>query len=154
MSETPFAKIVRGELPCLAVWECPWTLGFLDIQPLSPGHTLLVPKRAAATLDALDEESAAALGRALPPLCRAIVAATGCPGYNILQNNGAAAQQAVMHVHFHIIPKPSPAAGLTFSWQPRALSEDRGRLLAADIVAQVAQMRAGAVPAPERSDPS
>ena len=135
MSETPFAKIVRGELPCHRVWECPHTLAFLDIEPLSPGHTLLIPKRPAATLDALDDDSAAALGRALPRLCRAIIAAVGARDYNVLQNNGAAAHQAVAHVHVHIIPRPDAATGLRMSWQPAPLAREQNQRLAARIAA-------------------
>src|SRR5262245_55759517 len=104
MSETIFSKIIRGEIPCHKVYEDEHVLAFLDIGPLSQGHTLVIPKEEKATLDQLSDESAAALGRILPRLCRAVLRATGATAYNVLQNNGAAAHQAVMHVHFHIIP--------------------------------------------------
>ena len=91
------------------MYEDEHVLAFLDIGPLSRGHTLVIPKEAVETLDQLsDEASAAAIGRVLPRLCRAVMAATGCRDYNVLQNNGARAHQAVDHVHFHIIPKPPP----------------------------------------------
>src|SRR4051812_16908337 len=106
MGETIFAKIIRGEIPCHKVYEDDHVLAFLDVGPLSTGHTLVIPKEPAATLDALSDDSAAALGRVLPRLCRAVKSAVGCDDYNVLQNNGAAAHQAVFHVHFHIIPKP------------------------------------------------
>ena len=67
-------------------------------------------------MDEVPDETAAALGRALPMLARAIVKTTGCKDYNILQNNGASAHQAVPHVHFHIIPKPSEELGLGVGW--------------------------------------
>jgi histidine triad (HIT) family protein len=113
MPDTIFSKIIRGEVPCHRVYEDEHVLAFLDIFPLSHGHTLVVPKEPAATLDALSDEAAAAVGRALPRLCRAVLRATGAPAFNILQNNGELAHQAVMHVHFHIIPRyPAPRDGL------------------------------------------
>jgi histidine triad (HIT) family protein len=105
-------------------------LAFLDIGPLSRGHTLVVPKEPAVTLDQLSDESAAALGRVLPRLCRAVVAATGVPEYNVLENNGRGAHQAVEHVHFHIIPKPSAAEGLGIQWPAGALGADAPQLAA------------------------
>src|SRR6185295_14795834 len=92
-------------------------LAFLDVGPLSTGHTLVVPKEAKPTLDQLSDESSAAIGRVLPRLARAVMKATGATSYNVLQNNGAAAHQAVLHVHFHIIPKVD-GKGLGISWEP------------------------------------
>src|SRR4029077_1040642 len=87
------------------VYEDELVFAFLDINPLSPGHTLVIPKEQVATLDALSDESAAAVGRVLPRISRAVLRATGASDFNVLQNNGAAAHQAVFHVHFHIIPR-------------------------------------------------
>src|ERR1041384_2930148 len=98
MAETVFAKILRGEIPCHRVYEDDAVLAFLDVNPISRGHTLVIPKEPAETLDALSDDSAAALGRVLPRLARAVVAATGATAYNILQNNGADAHQSVFHV--------------------------------------------------------
>ncbi|HSB60148.1 MAG TPA: HIT family protein [Vicinamibacteria bacterium] len=132
MSESVFAKIIRGEIPCHRVYEDERVLAFLDVGPLSPGHTLVVPKEAAATIDQLSDESAAAIGRVLPRLCRAVMKATGATAYNVLQNNGAAAHQAVHHVHFHIIPRLAEA-GLGIGWRPGSLEAARGRELAGRI---------------------
>ena len=118
MSDTIFSKILRGEIPCHRVYEDDLVLAFLDIFPLSPGHTLIIPKRAAATLDQLDDDSAAAIGRVLPRIARAVLAATGARNFNVLQNNGEAAHQAVFHVHFHIIPKFDDGRGLGLTWRP------------------------------------
>lgn len=116
MSETIFSKIIRGEIPCHRVYEDESVLAFLDVNPLAPGHTLVIPKEAVATLDQLSDQSAAAIGRVLPRIARAIMAATGASAYNVLQNNGAAAHQAVFHVHFHIIPKHE-GKGLGIGWE-------------------------------------
>lgn len=117
MSETIFSRIIRGEIPCHRVYEDDAVLALLDITPLSLGHTLVVPKEAAPTLDRLSDEAAAAVGRVLPRIARAIMAATGATDFNVLQNNGAAAHQAVFHVHFHIIPRHQ-GNGLGIGWQP------------------------------------
>src|SRR5246127_5978082 len=91
MADTVFAKIVRGEIPCHKIYEDDKVLAFLDINPLSEGHTLVVSKEPAETLDRLSDESAAAIGRGLPRLCRAVVAATGVKEYNVLEKNGTGA---------------------------------------------------------------
>lgn len=116
MSETVFAKIIRGEIPCHRVYEDEHVLAFLDVGPLSVGHTLVIPKEPAVTLGELSDESSAAIGRVLPRLCRAVMQATGATAYNVLQNNGSEAHQAVMHVHFHIIPKQG-GKGLGITWK-------------------------------------
>jgi histidine triad (HIT) family protein len=136
MTETIFSRIVRGEIPCHRVYEDEKVLAFLDVGPLSRGHTLVVPKEPAATLDALSDESAAAIGRVLPRLCRAVLSATGARAYNVLQNNGAAAHQAVFHVHFHIIPKHGEA-GLGIGWKPGSLDGEEGAQLAEKIRAAI-----------------
>ena len=133
MSDTIFSKILRGEIPCHKVYEDDRVFAFLDISPLSLGHTLVIPKEPAATLDALSDESAAAIGRVLPRLCRAVQKATGVQDYNVLQNNGAAAHQAVFHVHFHIIPKNDAGQGLGVGWKPIQLDAQRAKDLAAQI---------------------
>ncbi|MAH67462.1 MAG: diadenosine tetraphosphate hydrolase [Phycisphaerae bacterium] len=127
---TVFAKILAGEIPCHRVYEDEHVLAFLDVAPLSPGHVLLIPKEARPTLDELSDEAGAALGRVLPRLCRAVCAATGTSAYNVLQNNGVDAHQAVMHVHFHIIPRIGDR-GLGLDWSAQALDDDAERLAGA-----------------------
>ena len=120
-SATIFDRVLAGEIPCHHVYEDEHVLAFLDINPLSLGHTLVIPKQPAVHLHELDDEAAAAIGRVLPRLCRAVMHATGATAYNILQNNGASAHQAVMHVHFHIIPRVG-GSGLGVGWAPGALA--------------------------------
>ena len=119
--------------------------------PLSPGHTLVIPKEPAATLDQLSDASAAAIGRVLPRIARAVMAATGATAYNVLQNNGAAAHQAVFHVHFHIIPKPEGGGGLGIGWPAGRLDPGRrhraGRANRRQAVAAVRDGRAAALSA-------
>lgn len=134
MADTIFTRIIKGEIPSHKVYEDAHVYAFLDIGPLSRGHTLVVPKEPAPTLDALSDDSAAAIGRALPRLCRAVMKATGATAYNILQNNGAEAHQAVFHVHFHIIPKQG-GSGLGIGWKPGTLDAAAGHDLASRIAA-------------------
>ena len=135
MAETIFSKILRGEIPCHKLYEDDLVLAFLDVNPISRGHALVIPKQEVATVDALSDESAAAIGRVLPRLARAVLAATGATAYNILQNNGAEAHQAVFHVHFHIIPKHADGSGLGIEWNASKLTE--GAALAATIVGKL-----------------
>ena len=132
---TIFAKILRGEIPSHIIYEDADVFSFLDIMPIARGHTLVIPKEPAATLDQLSEKAAAAIGRALPRISRAVLAATGATAFNVLQNNGALAHQAVMHVHFHIIPKYDDASGLGIGWPAGKLVD--GEALAQAIVAKL-----------------
>ncbi|MFO0827377.1 MAG: HIT family protein [Phycisphaerales bacterium] len=129
---TIFAKIIAGEIPCHRVYEDQHVLAFLDIFPLSAGHALVVPKEAKAHLHELSDDSAAAIGRVLPRLCRAVLKATGATSYNVLQNNGSDAHQVVMHVHFHIIPCLG-GKGLGIDWRPGKLDGTEAAALAARV---------------------
>ncbi len=135
MADTIFKRILDGEIPCHRVYEDQHVLAFLDVAPLARGHTLVIPKEPAETLDQLSDESAAAIGRALPRIARAVVQATGTRAYNVLQNNGRAAHQAVMHVHFHVIPKPDHESGLGIGWPAGKLEAAEGKTLAGAIAA-------------------
>ena len=133
MADTIFTKILSGEIPSYKVYEDELVYAFLDIGPLSPGHTLVIPKEPAPTMDQLSDESSAAIGRVLPRLCRAVMAATDTKEYNLLQNNGSLAHQAVMHVHYHIIPKPDKENGLGVGWPSKTLDQNDGQALAKAI---------------------
>lgn len=120
---TIFDAILAGEIPCHRVYEDDHVLAFLDIGPVSRGHVLVIPKERAAHMHQLSDDSAAALGRVLPRLCRAVMKATGCEHYNLLQNNGAPAHQAVFHVHIHIIPRHEDGSGLGIEWKAGQLGD-------------------------------
>lgn len=146
-TETVFDRILRGEIPCHRVYEDDRVLAFLDLAPQSRGHLLVIPKEARATLAELSDESAAAIGRVLPRLSRALAAVTGSPHLNVLQNNGAPAGQAVHHVHFHLIPRLRPGnasgAGLETVWKPGSLGAREGAETAAALVEALAADAAG-----------
>lgn len=132
---TIFTRIINGEIPCHRIYADAHVFSFLDINPLSRGHVLVVPREERAMLHELSDEAAAALGRALPRVARAVMAATGASHYNILQNNGALAHQAVPHVHFHVIPRFPDGSGLGIRWESRSLDAADGAALAARIAA-------------------
>jgi histidine triad (HIT) family protein len=142
MSQSLFERIVAGALPSHRVYEDAHAFAFLDIGPVSRGHTLLIPKRCYVELDEVPPEVAAALGVALPKLVAAVKAATGCAGVNVLQNNGTAAGQAVMHVHFHLIPRYAEGSPekerFRFDWPAGTLSDDDAAELVHKIQAALA----------------
>lgn len=134
---TLFDRIIRGELPSHRVYEDEQVLAFLDIGPQSAGHLLVVPKESRETVGELSDDAAAAVGRVLPRICRAVTKATGTPHYNILLNNGRPAGQAIPHVHFHVIPaygrRGEPGQGLHTDWRPGSLGAGEGERISAGI---------------------
>jgi histidine triad (HIT) family protein len=100
-----FAKILRGELPSIKVFEDAKTLAFLDIMPATEGHTLVIPKEHAETIFDLSEEGAAHLIRTTKLVAAAVSRGLHCPGVMLAQLNGAAAGQTIPHIHFHILPR-------------------------------------------------
>jgi histidine triad (HIT) family protein len=101
----PFAKILRGELPCIKVAETDAALAFMDLMPQADGHLLVVPKEAAAEIFDLSDAATVACMRMTQKLAIAVRAALRPDGVFIGQFNGAAAGQTVPHVHFHVIPR-------------------------------------------------
>jgi histidine triad (HIT) family protein len=135
---TLFDRIIRGEIPSYKLYEDEHVFAFLDIDPLSKGHTLVVSKESKAYLHELSDASAAAIGRVLPRLSRAVIKATGATAYNVLQNNGKMAHQAVFHVHFHIIPR-FEQEGLGIEWRPSNLEKDRAEALVKAVTDALAE---------------
>jgi histidine triad (HIT) family protein len=100
-----FCAIAAGEIPSFKVYEDELVLAYLDINPFSKGHTLVIPKEhSSGLLDTSDETLAALIAR-VKKIAGHLKSALPCDGFNILQNNGEAAGQTVMHIHFHIVPR-------------------------------------------------
>ena len=100
-----FCAIAAGEIPSFKIYEDDAFLAYLDINPFSRGHTLVIPKaHYEGLLDAPDETLAALVSR-VRKVAAHIKDRLGCDGFNILQNNGEAAGQTVRHIHFHIVPR-------------------------------------------------
>ncbi len=104
MADNIFRKILDGEIPSRDVYEDDDTYAFLDVNPLARGHTLVIPKEDAETLEDLDD-GGAALFDTVRRLAPRVADAVGAPAYNIGLNNGEEAGQEVPHVHVHIVPR-------------------------------------------------
>lgn len=124
-----FCRIIKGEIPCFKLYESDKTLAFLDINPLSRGHALVVPKFHGEKLLDIPDDS---LSEILPVVKR-LVSATGAENYNVLQNNGKLAHQEVGHVHFHMIPKPDAIQGLGVGWPQQVTEMDKLKSLYEEI---------------------
>lgn len=109
-----FSLIIAGKIPCFKLYESETAIAFLDINPLSRGHCLVVPKHTAIKVHELPDNVMAGVSIALSIVSKAVMDVVGCTDFNIVANNGKTAGQEVMHVHFHIIPKPNKKEGFGF----------------------------------------
>jgi len=110
-----FCRIVAGTLPSTKVYEDGSTLAIMDINPLTPGHLLVLPKAHVENLFEADEELAATVIRVVVRIAKAVGRSLKPDGLNLLQANGKAAFQSVPHLHFHLIPRRS-GDGKGFDW--------------------------------------
>lgn len=110
-----FCKIAEGSIPSRLIYSDDHCIAFLDIAPLAPGHTLVVPRQHVTNLLDCPADAFAAVTRSLPRIGTAVLAATGATGLNLLQNSGASSGQVVMHLHFHLIPRRE-GDGLGYRW--------------------------------------
>ena len=102
-----FCKMVAGQIPVTKIYEDHVILAFLDIGPVSDGHSLVIPKQHFERFDDCPPELLGEVSSRLGKIAKAVVAGMNSDGYNILCNNGKAAGQLVNHLHFHIIPRNS-----------------------------------------------
>jgi histidine triad (HIT) family protein len=116
MSECIFCEIVARRAPCHPVYEDDLVLGFMDLFPVAPGHTLVIPKQHAENLFEIRTECLAAVSRTSQALALGIRKALDPDGVMVMQLNGAAAGQTVFHYHTHLIPR---AEGSVLSLHPR-----------------------------------
>ena len=100
-----FCKIVRGEIPSFKVYEDERVYAFADINPISDGHTLIIPKAHAENLWEISDKNITAIHRASKKIAAAMQAVLGPVGIAVLQLNGKVVNQVVMHYHLHLIPK-------------------------------------------------
>ncbi|KAL3517859.1 hypothetical protein ACH5RR_020448 [Cinchona calisaya] len=124
-----FCKIVRGQAPALKVYEDDVCLCILDSNPLTHGHSLIIPKRHFSSLEATPPEVVGAMCSKVPFISKAVKKATGCDSFNLLVNNGTAAGQVIFHTHIHIIPrKASDCLWASESLRRRKLKLDQEAL--------------------------
>ena len=131
-----FSKIVSGEIPCFKLYEDDHCLAFMDIRPVSPGHSLVISKNEYPTIEDLPDEVMASLGLAVKKVGKAVKATLNCPAYNLIVNNGSAAGQEVPHLHFHVIPRFDDD-GLKLSWPSKRGDMEAIKSVAEKIAAQL-----------------
>jgi histidine triad (HIT) family protein len=108
-----FCKIITGEAPAHRVYEDDMTLAFLDINPVTDGHTLIVPKHHEARIERLPRDYYDAVWATVHRLISPIERAMDASASNIDVHNGRAAGQLISHVHVHIIPRRGPGRAIT-----------------------------------------
>ena len=131
-----FCKIVAGQIPVTKVFEDDVVLAFLDIGPISDGHTLVVPKQHFEKLHDCDARLLSQVGSRLGKIAGAVAAGMSCDGYNVLCNNGRAAGQLVEHLHFHIIPRKT-GDGIFNRWPSFTYPQGKAEELAGKICAKL-----------------
>ena len=100
-----FAKIIRGEIPCVKVFEDAATLAFMDVMPEADGHVLVLPKEAAQDILDLSADGLAAMMATVQKVAKAVDKALTPDGILLKQYNRAPAGQSIFHVHFHVLPR-------------------------------------------------
>lgn len=121
-----FAKILRGDMPSIKLYEDDRTLSFMDIMPQADGHVLVIPKTPAVTFLDLPDDAAAAVMATAKKIAAAVVKTFDAPGFMMVQLNGSAAGQTVPHYHMHILPRQD---GLKLKFHARE-PEDMDKLSA------------------------
>jgi histidine triad (HIT) family protein len=137
MDECIFCKIVKGEIPSFRVYEDEKVLAFEDINPISPGHTLIIPKRHAKDLWEISDDDLTAIHLASKKVIQAMKAALNPSGVACVQLNGPGANQVVLHYHLHLVPRMPGGPELPVaSWELKegdmeAIQETAARIAAA-----------------------
>src|SRR5579871_29523 len=117
-SNNVFARILRGEIPSVNVFEDDKTLAFMDVMPQAEGHVLVIPREPAESVLDLSAEGASALMETTRLVAKAVKKGLGAPGIMLAMLNGAPAGQSVFHVHFHVIPR---SAGVDLELHARSM---------------------------------
>lgn len=106
MTDCIFCKIINNELPSRKVYEDDDVMAFLDLTQVTPGHTLVIPKKHVADIFEVDDDLAAIIGSKIPKIAKAVKKSNpAITGMNIINNNGSVAYQSVFHSHIHILPR-------------------------------------------------
>ena len=127
-----FCKMVAGQIPVTKIYEDELVLAFLDIGPISDGHTLVIPKQHFEELHECPTGLMAEIASCLGKVAGAVTGAMNSDGYNVLCNNGSAAGQVIEHLHFHIIPRKT-GDGVFDRWPSHKYSEGKIEIIAARI---------------------
>ncbi len=138
MEDCIFCKIVKGEIPCFKIYEDEKVFAFEDINPISEGHTLVIPKRHTQDLWEIPGDDLSAVHLASQKIIQAIKKALNPAGVACLQLNGRGVNQVVMHYHLHLVPRisGSPELPLT-AWELREGDMEKIKQTADKIVAAI-----------------
>lgn len=117
MDNCIFCRIIAGEIPSMRVYEDECCIAMLDINPAGPGHTLILPKQHFQDITAVDDATVGHLFSVARKIGMRAEFRLNADGFNIVQNNGAAAGQTVPHFHIHVIPRFSEGPDMV-SWTP------------------------------------
>lgn len=131
-----FCEIVTGKISSYKVFENDRVLAFLDILPIHPGHTVIIPKRHVPDLDSLTDDELSGLALAIKKVGKAIMDGLDSKGYSVLLDNKSAANQHVPHVHFHVVPRKE-GDGLG-RWPQGGYSEGEAEEVLKNITAKLA----------------
>ncbi len=134
--QNPFAKILRGEFPCYKVYEDDQTLAFLDIMPRCPGHSLVIPKRAARNILDISPDDLAHVTRVAQKIAKASMTAFDAQGITVQQFSEAAGGQVVFHLHMHVMPRHDGVALL-----PPASRKEDAKVLEANAATLAAALK-------------
>jgi histidine triad (HIT) family protein len=118
-----FCKIVSGEIPATKVHEDERTIAFMDINPGTRGHLLVIPREHVADLHAIGDEDLLAVARTARTMADKALDRLGAEGVNVIQNNGSAAWQTVFHYHVHVVPRYG-GDGIRLPWVPQPGDRD------------------------------
>jgi histidine triad (HIT) family protein len=133
MEDCIFCKIVSGQIPSEKIWENDFAVAFLDIGPVSDGHTLIVSKKHYKNLSQCPPEYLSGMLAELNRIAKAVTDAVDLQGYNLLCNNGRVAGQLVDHLHFHIIPRKNGDKVLTgwpsYEYEPGQAEKIKERII-------------------------
>ena len=128
MADCVFCSILAGAIPAQKVHEDARCVAILDINPVAPGHALVLPREHHESWLDLPGDLAADLARTAQAVARGILKAAGAPGFNLLMNNHRCSGQAIPHAHFHVIPR-KPDDGVKYGWPTKpAVGDDLAKM--------------------------
>ncbi len=131
-----FCKIAAGVIPSATIYEDDMFRVILDLNPASKGHALILPKEHFKNVCDLDEKTAARVLPLAGKIGTAMKKALGCDGFNLVQNNGEAAGQTVMHFHMHMIPRYEGGPHMV-EWEPQAADGEELKVIAEAVKAEL-----------------
>ncbi|MFA5987121.1 MAG: HIT family protein [Candidatus Paceibacterota bacterium] len=131
MEDCLFCKIAAGQIPSAKICETEKSFAFLDINPIRPGHTLVIPKKHSKNIFEINEDDLTDVVKTVKRVAIAVQESLGAKGVNVLNRNNAVAGQAVPHLHFHVVPR-NVSDGLE-TWHGKKYSDGEMEKTAATI---------------------